>query len=51
MGCEPVQQVGEPVVELLLGVVLGQAVGELRDQRVVLLLDRPGGLLSPAAGA
>jgi len=39
VGGEPVEQVAQPVGELLLGVVLSQPAGELRDQRVLRLVD------------
>ena len=39
MGGEPVEQVTQPVDELLLGVVLSQPAGELRNQRVLRLVD------------
>ena len=39
MGGEPVEQVAQPVGELLLGVVLSQPAGEPRNQRVLRLVD------------
>ena len=39
VGGEPVEQVAQPVRELLLGVVLSQPDGELRDQRVLRRVD------------
>ncbi len=45
VGGEPVEQVAQPVGELLLGVVLSQPDGELRDQRVLRLLDADRRLL------
>jgi len=39
VGGEPVEQVVQPVGELLLGVVLSQPAGEPRDHRVLRLVD------------
>ncbi len=39
VGGGPVEQVTQPVGELLLGVVLSQPAGEPRDQRVLRLVD------------
>jgi len=39
VGGEPVEQVEQPVGELLLGVVLSQPDGDFRNQRVLRLVD------------